>query len=68
MLQHNAISPTGQSLCVYGDPAYLLRVTYKPPFNMSFKLVSLNDIFDAEWYLKETINMTIDNIIATVAF
>lgn len=32
MLQHNAISPTGQPLCVYGDPAYPLRVHLQAPF------------------------------------
>ena len=32
MLQHTAISPTGQPLCVYGDPAYPLRVHLQAPF------------------------------------
>ena len=31
-LQRNAFSPTGQPLCVYGDPAYPLRVHLQCPF------------------------------------
>ena len=31
-LQRNAISPTGQPLCVFGDPAYPLRVHLQGPF------------------------------------
>ena len=33
MLQRNAISLTGQPLCVYGDPAYPLRVHLQAPFS-----------------------------------
>ena len=35
---------------------------------LQLKFVSLNNIFGTEWYLKAIINMTIDNIIAAVAF
>ena len=38
MLQHNAISPTGQPLCVYGDPAYPLRVHLQAPFRQGVRL------------------------------
>jgi len=31
-LQQNAISPAGQPLCIYGDPAYPLRVHLQGPF------------------------------------
>lgn len=31
-LQQFAISPTGQSMCIYGDPAYPLRVQLQGPF------------------------------------
>lgn len=37
MLQHNAISPTGQPLCVYGDPAYPLRVHLQAPFRQGVR-------------------------------
>ena len=37
MLQHNAISPTGQPLCVYGDPAYPLRVHLEAPFRQGVR-------------------------------
>ena len=36
--------------------------------SLGFKFVSLNNIFGTKWYLKAIINMTIDNIIAAVAF
>ena len=31
-LQRNAVSPTGKPLCIYGDPAYPLRVHLQGPF------------------------------------
>ena len=31
-LQRFAISPTGQPMCIYGDPAYPLRVQHQAPF------------------------------------
>ena len=31
-LQRFAISPTGQPMCIYGDPAYPLRVHLQAPF------------------------------------
>ena len=37
MLQHNAISPTGQPLCVYGDPAYPLWVHLQAPFRQGVR-------------------------------
>ena len=37
MLQHNAISPTGQPLSLYGDPAYPLRVHLQAPFRQGVR-------------------------------
>ena len=34
-LQQNAILPAGQPLCIYGDPAYPLRVHLQGPFRNS---------------------------------
>ena len=31
-LERNAFSPTGEAMCVYGDPAYPLRVPLQVPF------------------------------------
>ena len=31
-LQQNAVLPTGQPLCIYGDPAYPLRMHLQGPF------------------------------------
>ena len=31
-LQHHAYSTTSQPLCIYGDPAYPLRVRLQAPF------------------------------------
>ena len=31
-LQNHAISPTGEVMCLYGDPAYPLRVNLQAPF------------------------------------
>ena len=37
LLQHNAIFLTGQPLCVYGDPAYPLRVHLQAPFRQGVR-------------------------------
>ena len=34
---HVAISPTGQPLCVYGDPAYTLQVHLQAPFRQGVR-------------------------------
>ena len=31
-LEQHAVSPTGQAMCIYGDPAYPLRVNLMAPF------------------------------------
>lgn len=31
-LNHHAYSPTGQPLCIYGDPAYPLRINLQAPY------------------------------------
>lgn len=31
-MQHHAHSPTGQPLCIYGDPAYPLRIHLQAPY------------------------------------
>ena len=31
-LNHHAYSPTGQPLCIYGDPAYPLRIHLQAPY------------------------------------
>ena len=31
-LQNNAFSPDGEAMCIYGDPAYPLRVHLQAPF------------------------------------
>ena len=35
-LQRNAISPTGQPFCVYGDPGYPLRMHLQGPFKNAY--------------------------------
>jgi len=32
LLQQHALSPNGQPMCIYGDPAYPLRVQLQTPF------------------------------------
>ena len=63
-LQRNAISPTGQPLCVYGDAAYPLRVHLQGPlknayltpqmqqFNKSMSEVRIS----VEWLFNDIIN------------
>lgn len=34
-LQQFAVSPTGQPMCVYGDPAYPLRIHLQAPFRQA---------------------------------
>ena len=31
-LERNAYSPTGEAMCIYGDPAYPLRIHLQAPF------------------------------------
>ena len=31
-LEQYAVSPTGQAMCIYGDPVYPLRVNLMAPF------------------------------------
>jgi len=39
MLENHCVSPTGQPLCVYGDPAYPLRVHLQQQYNLSMSKV-----------------------------
>ena len=46
-LQIFAISPTGQPMCIYGDPAYPLRVHLQAPFRqgrLTPQMQAYNDV------------------------
>ena len=63
-LQRNAISPTGQNLCVFGDPAYPLRVHLQGPFKnvhltpqMQEFNKSMSEVrISVEWLFNDIIN------------
>ena len=45
-LEHNAVSPTGQQMCIYGDLAYPLRVNLMAPFRgtaLTAQIEAFND-------------------------
>ena len=63
-LQQNAISPTGQPLCVYGDPAYPLRVHLQGPFKNTYLTPQMQQFnksmsevrISVEWLFNDIIN------------
>ena len=45
-LEHNAVSPAGQQMCIYGDLAYPLRVNLMVPFRgaaLTAQMEAVND-------------------------
>ncbi|CAH3117056.1 unnamed protein product [Porites lobata] len=45
-LEHNAVSPTGQQMCIYGDLTYPLRVNLMAPFRgaaLTAQMEAFND-------------------------
>ena len=63
-LQQNAISPTGQPPCVYGDPAYPLRVHLQGPFKNAYLTPQMQQFkksmsevrISVEWLFNDIIN------------
>ena len=63
-LQRNAISPTRQPLCVYGDPAYPLRVRLQGPFKNAYLTPQMQQFnksmsevrISVEWLFNDIIN------------
>ena len=63
-LQQNAISPTGQPLCIYGDPAYPLRVHLQGPFKNAYLTPQMQQLnksmsevrISVEWLFNDIIN------------
>ena len=63
-LQRFAISPTGQPMCMYGDPAYPLRVHLQAPFRQGHLTPQMQAYNNAvseggvsvEWLFGEIIN------------
>ena len=64
MLQQHAVSPTGQPMCLYGDPAYPLRVHLQGPFRgavITQQMQSFNAAMSAvrtsvEWLFGDVVN------------
>lgn len=63
-LQQHAFSPTGQSMCVYGDPAYPIRIHLQGPFRqgqitpqMQLYNASMSAVrVSVEWLFGDVIN------------
>lgn len=64
-LTTHAFSPTGRRLCVYGDPAYSLRMHLQAPFRNAARLTRQMELFNTsmskvrmsvEWIFGDVIN------------
>lgn len=63
-LQQHAFSPTGQPMCLYGDPAYPLRVHLQAPFKNVVLTQQMKDFnasmssvrVSVEWLFGDIIN------------
>lgn len=63
-LQNFALSPTGRQMCVYGDPAYPLRVHLQAPFRIGILTRQMHDFNESmsasrisvEWLFADIIN------------
>ena len=63
-LEQNAFSPTGQPMCVYGDPAYPFRVHLQAPFRWGILIPIMQDYnrdmnsvrVSVEWLFGDIIN------------
>ena len=63
-LDNYAFSPTGEMLCIYGDPAYPLRLRLQAPFrevNLTPAMIAYNESMSkvresVEWLFKDIIN------------
>ena len=63
-LQAHAVSTTGQPMCIYGDPAYPLRIHLQAPFRqrvLTPQQQAYNDSMSAvrssvEWLFSDTVN------------
>lgn len=63
-LQQHAFSPTGQPMCLYGDPAYQLRVHLQAPFKNVVLTQQMKDFnasmssvrVSVEWLFGDIIN------------
>ena len=45
VLEQYAVSPTGQTMCIYGDPTYPLRVNLMAPFRGAALTAQLQQIY-----------------------
>ena len=63
-LERHAFSPTGQAMCIYGDPAYPHRVHLQRPFQygvLTYQMQSFNESMSkvrssVEWIFGDIIN------------
>ena len=64
-LTTRAFSPIGRPLCVYGDPAYPLRIHWQAPFRITGRLIKKMELFSTsmskarmsvEWIFGDVIN------------
>ena len=64
-LQHMSFSPTGQAICIYGDPAYPHRIHLQCPFARRQELTSAQEAFNqsmsqvrvsVEWVWGDVVN------------
>ena len=67
-LEQNAFSPTGEPMCVFGDPAYPLRVDLQAPYRNSI-LTPMMEAYKAEMsFVRVTVEWLFGNIINDFKF
>ena len=67
-LQQNAISPAGQPLCIYGDPAYPLRVHLQGPFRNAHLTPQMQQFNKCTSEVRTSVEWLFHDILITLSF
>ena len=68
LLQQNASSPTGQPMCLYGDPAYPLRVHLQCPFRNAVLTPQMQEFNTAMSAVRTSVEWLFGDIITDFKF
>lgn len=66
-LERNAFSPTGEPMCVFGDPAYPLRVHLQAPYRNGI-LTPMMEAYNADMPVRVTVEWLFGNVINDFKF
>ena len=67
-LEQNAFSPTGEPMCVFGDPAYPLRVHLQAPFRHGILTPTMEQCNAEMSFVRVTVEWLFGNIINDFKF